>query len=332
MHAVKKVKKYSREIIEKAVKEAKSARRACQLLEISTGGSNSTRLRKFLEKNGYDISHWTGQSWSKDLTVLTDNRVWTKYSKEEVFSENSKASTCLLRKLIKKYNLLENKCAHCGLVDTWNGKPLNLQLDHISGNRHDQRIENLRWLCPNCHSQTDTFTSKNSKHKRVSDKELMDALKESDTIWEALKKVNLANGRHYKRAYKLLDKIRTMPNGEEGKKSTGGLEINKKEQTPRVSKTKGTDNNCKICGKETNNKIYCSYKCSHVAQNKIDWSKYNLKDLADKMSLVQMGKLLDVSDNSVKKQIKCQGIPIPDGRRTGIPCVKQENAPPSTTK
>jgi hypothetical protein len=56
----------------------------------------------------------------------------------------------------------ENKCEICGISD-WNGKQLNCELDHINGNPKDHRLENLRILCPNCHSQTDTFCGKNIK-------------------------------------------------------------------------------------------------------------------------------------------------------------------------
>jgi hypothetical protein len=58
--------------------------------------------------------------------------------------------------------LLENRCALCGLVE-WLGKPLSVQIDHINGNNKDNRLENLRMLCPNCHSQTDTFGARNRK-------------------------------------------------------------------------------------------------------------------------------------------------------------------------
>ncbi len=55
---------------------------------------------------------------------------------------------------------LVNKCAVCG-IDTWNNKQLNLELDHIDGNRINHKLNNLRLLCPNCHAQTDTYRSKN---------------------------------------------------------------------------------------------------------------------------------------------------------------------------
>ena len=57
-------------------------------------------------------------------------------------------------------NFLENKCSVCGLCE-WQNKPLNVELDHIDGDRTNHKLKNLRMLCPNCHSQTDTYRSKN---------------------------------------------------------------------------------------------------------------------------------------------------------------------------
>jgi len=58
--------------------------------------------------------------------------------------------------------ILKNVCAECGISE-WRGKPLSIQLDHRNGIRDDNRLENLRMLCPNCHSQTDTFGARNRK-------------------------------------------------------------------------------------------------------------------------------------------------------------------------
>ncbi len=57
-------------------------------------------------------------------------------------------------------------CAHCGLGGTWNGKPIVLQLDHKNGVHNDHRRENLELVCPNCHSQTDTYAGRNSAGMR----------------------------------------------------------------------------------------------------------------------------------------------------------------------
>ena len=57
-------------------------------------------------------------------------------------------------------------CACCGNAGRWQGQPLTLQLDHVNGRYNDNRLENLRWLCPNCHSQTETFAGR-GKVRRV---------------------------------------------------------------------------------------------------------------------------------------------------------------------
>jgi len=68
--------------------------------------------------------------------------------------------TYKLKGRLIKEGILENVCSVCG-ISSWNGKPLNCELDHIDGDRTNHKIENLRVLCPNCHSQTDTYRSKN---------------------------------------------------------------------------------------------------------------------------------------------------------------------------
>ena len=70
-----------------------------------------------------------------------------------------------MKKGLLNSNLLEYKCALCGNTGEWQGKPLTLQLDHINGEHLDHRLENLRFLCPNCHSQTETFGSRQRRAK-----------------------------------------------------------------------------------------------------------------------------------------------------------------------
>lgn len=64
-------------------------------------------------------------------------------------------------KILKRYlSITKENCVLCGLGSFWNGEKLSLQLDHIDGNSDNNFPENLRLLCPNCHSQTDTFAGK----------------------------------------------------------------------------------------------------------------------------------------------------------------------------
>lgn len=87
-----------------------------------------------------------------------------KYDINEMFVEDSKASNSVLLKYFKRLYPPE-KCAECGVGNEWNGKPLTLHLDHINGHATDWRVENCRYLCPNCHYQTDTHGTKRGYRK-----------------------------------------------------------------------------------------------------------------------------------------------------------------------
>lgn len=70
--------------------------------------------------------------------------------------------TYKLKKRLYAENIKQNKCEECGISE-WNGKTIECELDHIDGDRTNHRLENLKILCPNCHSQTDTFRFKRGK-------------------------------------------------------------------------------------------------------------------------------------------------------------------------
>ena len=71
--------------------------------------------------------------------------------------------TYKLKNRLIKAGIKKNKCEECG-IEEWNGKSIMIELDHVDGNSTNHRLENLKMLCPNCHSQTDTFRSKNRKN------------------------------------------------------------------------------------------------------------------------------------------------------------------------
>lgn len=85
---------------------------------------------------------------------------------ELIFCENSKVARKDVKSRILKRGILEYKCSICGNAGIYMGKPLILQLDHINGINNDNRLENLRFLCPNCHSQTETFSGRKLKQTK----------------------------------------------------------------------------------------------------------------------------------------------------------------------
>lgn len=82
-------------------------------------------------------------------------------SKEEYFAKGTSRTGKSTRARILRDHLLPYRCAVCGNPGEWNGKPVSLEVDHINGDHFDNRLENLRFLCPNCHSQTATFSGRN---------------------------------------------------------------------------------------------------------------------------------------------------------------------------
>lgn len=132
-----------------------------------------------------------------------ENRAYSDFS--NVFVENGMHGNSVINRIIKNYDIIPyDKCWLCGLSEWINGK-LILEIDHINGISNDHRIENLRFLCPNCHSQTETFRSKNiTTHRKVSDEVLIDAIKSTENLHQALIKVGLSpKGGNYSRAQKL---------------------------------------------------------------------------------------------------------------------------------
>lgn len=101
--------------------------------------------------------------------ALKKNKVAIRSNKadiEKMFIENSAVGRNAVKRRLLSEGILENKCSECGLDPNWNGKPIVMVLDHINGVNNDNRVENLRLLCPNCNSQTPTFAGRNVKHNK----------------------------------------------------------------------------------------------------------------------------------------------------------------------
>ena len=149
-----KLDNFNQEEFSKIVAECCSMRELARALGYQGGGYNGEAIKKKCLEYNLSLEHFTGQSKNT-----------TKRSEENVFIENSTANQTTLRRWYEKGQYSDYKCSICSQEPFWNGKPLTLTLDHINGINTDHRLTNLRWVCPNCDRQLDTFCSKNIQHK-----------------------------------------------------------------------------------------------------------------------------------------------------------------------
>lgn len=102
----------------------------------------------------------------------------------------------------------DNKCLECGISEIWNNKPLKFDLDHIDGNRENNERINLRFLCPNCHSQTPTFKVGNNKNPGkivYTDQEIIESLLANTSGYKAMKAINMnPHGGNYTRIRNII--------------------------------------------------------------------------------------------------------------------------------
>lgn len=152
MPQISKVYQVSDEQFIQIVQESNSYSDCLRALGLGTrGGSSTDTLKRRISELNCSTEHFGKQQQS----------VTAKYSLEEILVENSSyANISRLKQRLVNEGKMEYKCQKCGISE-WLGNPLTLQLDHINGVNNDHRLTNLRFLCPNCHSQTDTYAGKN---------------------------------------------------------------------------------------------------------------------------------------------------------------------------
>lgn len=137
--------------------------------------NTSESLSEILRKQGKAISGAalkvlknTLEAYNIDYGNLDFTYTQRKISSlQEKLQKGTNPTPQKLKQQLINEGLKEDKCEICGQLPEWNEKPLVLQLDHINGDHYDNRIENLRIVCPNCHTQTDTFGTKKPKNKCI---------------------------------------------------------------------------------------------------------------------------------------------------------------------
>ncbi|MEI6422819.1 MAG: HNH endonuclease, partial [Lentisphaerota bacterium] len=194
---------------------------------------------------------------------------------EQVMIEHSTYHRGNLKRRLIKDNILKNECCFCGLKTEWQGKPINMIIDHINGINDDNRLENLRLLCPNCNSQLNTSCGKNIR-KIGNCFTCGHPVSKKDTHCSECK-TEIQHEKH--------------------------ILINKQKIT------------CPVCGKRKYRTSEKCKKCSEITNGshcrKVERpSKELLSEMIQKYPLTTIGKKYGVSGNSIKKWCQWYGIVI----------------------
>ncbi|MFI9462826.1 HNH endonuclease [Streptomyces xiamenensis] len=148
-----------KEALQAAVASSRSVAETLRKLGEPTSGTARRLLLSALTRHGISFDHFTGQGHNRG------RRSPHRLSAADILvmrpPGGPRARRALLHRALQEMNV-PYRCGGCGIGDRWRGRTLVLEIDHVNGDRRDHRLENLRYLCPSCHSQTPTYCVRTS--------------------------------------------------------------------------------------------------------------------------------------------------------------------------
>ncbi|PIR68006.1 hypothetical protein COX95_00500 [bacterium CG_4_10_14_0_2_um_filter_33_32] len=155
-----KPRKWNKKDLVEASRISRSIRQVLFYLGLKEAGGNYSQIKKYLQTYKVNTVHFKGKGWNKGLKGLTGI---SRIPLQKILTKNSTFQSYKLKNRLFKEGFKVPKCEECGWAQKSPDGRLPLELDHINGNASDNRLENLRILCPNCHSLKPTHRGRNTK-------------------------------------------------------------------------------------------------------------------------------------------------------------------------
>ena len=155
---VRAVRSWTDDDLRRVVGDSRSVTEVQRRLGFRPSGGMHRAMAGHLRRLGLDTTHFTGQAWARGRPGPNGFRA--RPLAEILVANSDYGSSGKLRQRLVAAGLKPARCERCGL-DRWQGEPLPLALDHVNGDARDNRLANLRILCPNCHALTDTWCGRN---------------------------------------------------------------------------------------------------------------------------------------------------------------------------
>ncbi len=154
-------RKWTIDELHSAVKGSKSIRQIISKLGLIPAGGNYEQIKATIKEYKIDTSHLTGRGWNRNMRFP----FIAKIPLDVILTKDSHFQSYKLKKRLFRDKLKIEKCELCGWAEKSLDGRIPVELDHINGDHYDNRIENLRILCPNCHSLQSTHRGKNQKRR-----------------------------------------------------------------------------------------------------------------------------------------------------------------------
>lgn len=155
-------RKWTEKQLRVAAQKSRSIRQVLFHLGLVEAGGNYSQVKKFLEEYKIEVAHFKGRGWNKGNKGIGKPHL----SIEKILVRESNYQSFKLKKRLFNEGFKKPQCELCGWCEKAEDGRIPLELDHINGDRKDNRLENLRILCPNCHSLQPTHRGLNTKKKK----------------------------------------------------------------------------------------------------------------------------------------------------------------------